>query len=442
MSLDELLCNVSVIGAAGKMGSGISALIAHELAKLKIKNPDKIYIANLIDVNEQAIQGLQKYIKAQITKMAEKSIVSLRAAYESREDLVENWEVINAFVDESLGALRFGTDFSLAKDSKIVFEAVFENEELKIKILKELKNLCGKDILFFTNTSSIPVGHLAKEAGLEGRIIGYHFYNPPIVQKLVEVITAEGTSKEFIDISHEFGKRLGKKLYPSNDVSGFIGNGHFIRDGLYAISEVERLKNKYSSPEAIYIMNFISQDFLVRPMGIFQLIDYVGIDVYQCILKVMSKHLKDESLRSELVNNFIEKNIKGGQRADGSQKDGFLKYDRNRPVGIYDVEKDNYVDLEGIKEKLDSKIGNPPDGFSPWKKLLKDSDKESKLSKYFDNLRTAESLGAELARNYLKQSKAIGKKLVEEGVAGSEDDVNAVLMNGFFWLYGPINEYI
>ena len=53
-----------------------------------------------------------------------------------------------------------------------------------------------------------------------------------------------------------------------------------------------------------------------------------------------------------------------------------------------------------------------------------------------------EGLGAELAKSYLVRSKEIGKKLVDDGVSNSEDDVNAVLMHGFFWLYGPINNYV
>ena len=138
----------------------------------------------------------------------------------------------------------------------------------------------------------------------------------------------------------------------------------------------------------------------------------------------------------------MNKNVKGGQRSDGSQKNGFMKYEKGAPVGVYDLEKDTYAELSGIKEKLDATIGTPPEGFNPWKKLLKDADKESKLAAYFGNLKTAEGFGAELARNYMQRSKEIGQSLLDDGVALSADDVNAVLMNGFFWLYGPINEYI
>lgn len=443
MNLDERLENVSVIGAAGKMGSGIAVLIAQEMAKLKVKNKDKIYRLNLIDVNDAALDGLREFIKAQTTKVAEKSIVSLRSMYEERKDLIENWEIIDAFVDDAFAVVRCGTDLRMAENSRMVFEAIAEDEAIKIKVLRELNEMCGDETFFFTNTSSIPIGVLDEQAGLSGRIIGYHFYNPPIVQRLVEVITAGTTRQELKDIGAELGKRLRKKLIPSNDISGFIGNGHFMRDGLYAISEVERLEPDYSMAGAIYIMNRISQDFLIRPMGIFQLIDYVGVDVFQCILRVMRKHLGDKTLQSELIDSLVNNNVLGGQRPNGSQKDGFLKYERNRPVAVYDPEKAQYVPIEEKWGKnLEAAIGPLPAGFSPWRVLLREPNKEDKLSAYFGNLGEAKTLGVQLARAYLARTKEVAQKLVKDGVANSEEDVNSVLTNGFYWLYGPINDYI
>jgi 3-hydroxyacyl-CoA dehydrogenase len=303
--------------------------------------------------------------------------------------------------------------------------------------------LCSNQTLFLTNTSSIPIGFLDEKAGLDGRIIGYHFYNPPVVQRLVEVITAENTTEELRNIGHELGKRLRKKLVPSNDVSGFIGNGHFMRDGLYAINEVERLKSKYRFAGAIYIINKVSQDFLLRPMGIFQLIDYVGIDVFQCILRVMRTHLGVTMLKSTLVDKMVKRGILGGQYADGSQKDGFFKYENNRPVGIYHITKNDYFIMsDEWKKKMDEKIGPLPQGFAPWKALLAHPKKEDILGTHFNHLKNMNTVGAELGLNYLRKTKEIAKNLVRDGVARSEDNVNAVLMNGFYWLYGPINNYI
>ncbi|MEO0142058.1 MAG: 3-hydroxyacyl-CoA dehydrogenase family protein [candidate division WOR-3 bacterium] len=442
MNLDERLRNVSVIGAAGKMGSGIAALIAQEMLRLKFENPDKIYRLNLIDVSEKGLDGLRDYLKSQFIRTAEKTIVSLRDKYKNRPDLVENAEIVDAYVNDGMKLLNFGTELTLAKNSHLIFEAIIEDEKIKIKTYKSLKKLVSKDTLFLTNTSSIPIGYLDEKSGLDGRLIGYHFYNPPVVQKLVEVISSKYTKNELKDIASELGKRLRKTLVPANDISGFIGNGHFMRDGLFALDEVLRLKGKYKLTGAIYIMNRVSQDFLLRPMGIFQLIDYVGIDVFQCILKVMRTHLGADELKHKLIDKMMKKGIKGGQYPDGSQKDGFLKYDKNRPVGIYDLKKGEYfVITDDWKKKVDKQLGPLPEGFAPWKALLGDKNKEEKLKAHFSALKTMNTLGAELALSYLKRTKEIAENLVKQGVANSADDVNAVLTNGFYWLYGPINEY-
>lgn len=443
MTLDERLENVAVIGAAGKMGSGIAVLIAQEMAKLKLKNKAKIYRMNLIDISEEALDGLRSYMKVQLLKAAEKSTVQLREIYKNRADLIENADIINAFVDDAYAVINYTTDLNYAKNANIVFEAISENEKIKIKVLKSLKKSCKDETLFLTNTSSIPIGFLDDKAGLDGRIIGYHFYNPPVVQRLVEVILDKRTTPELNKIGQELGERLRKKLVPANDISGFIGNGHFMRDGLHALAEVEKIKGRYKYPGAIYIMNKISQDFLLRPMGIFQLIDYVGIDVFQCILKVMRGHLNDKALKSKIIDKMVKKNILGGQYSDGSQKDGFLKYEKNRPVGIFDIKKGEYFIIdEDWRKKIDDRIGPLPDGFVPWKNLLANPKKEERLKTHFDNLKKMNTFGAELSLSYLKKTKEIAEKLIAGGVANSSDDVNAVLINGFYWLYGPINDYV
>ena len=443
MDYNERLKNVAVIGAAGKMGSGIAALIGQEMAKLKLRpeNKDKVFRLNLIDISESALDGLSAYLRKMNTKGAEKSIGVLRDIYKDRADLVENSEIIEQFTGDIASLTRFGTSLQLAKDAHVVFEAIVENLDVKIKVYKGLNEMCSDDTFFLTNTSSIPISVLDEKAGLSGRVVGYHFYNPPVVQRLVEVITAKSTSEDLSEFAATLGKALRKKLIPANDIAGFIGNGHFTRDGLFALEKADELKGDYTPPGALYVMNKVSQDFLVRPMGIFQLIDYVGIDVFQCILNVMREHLGDESLQSELVNSFTEKGVLGGQHADGSQKDGFLKYEKNRPVGVYDINKGEYKMFQGWQEELDSKIGKPSEGFAPWRALLMDGKKAEKLSVYFSNLKADKGLGADLARQYMRKTKEIAKGLVDQGVANSADDVNAVLTNGFYWLYGPINDY-
>jgi 3-hydroxyacyl-CoA dehydrogenase len=444
MTLNERLENVAILGAAGKMGSGIVLLLAQEMAKLKVQNPDKEYHLYAMDISEKALDGLMSYLRIQATKAAEKSCVALRDMYKDREDLIENYDIIDQFTQDVLSVIRPVTDLCMIKNSHMVFEAIVEDVNVKFKVLKEVKALCPADTYFFTNTSSIPIHIVDEGVGLNGRIIGFHFYNPPAVQKLAELIPSKHTQKPLLDIANEIGKMLRKKIIPSNDVAGFIGNGHFMRDILHAISQVDALSSDFSPVEAIYAMNKVSQDFLIRPMGIFQLIDYVGVEVCQLIMKVMTTYIDDVELESDLLNKMVDKKVIGGQFADGSQKDGFIKYEKNRPAGIYDIGKGDYtvLDPDGWTKKVDEKLGPLPDAWHPWRKLLMDPAREDKLSVCFGNLAKVDSLGAGLARTYFVRSKEIGEGLVSDGVAHNADDVNGVLMNGFYHLYGPINDYM
>lgn len=445
MDLDARLEKVTVLGAAGKMGSGITLLLAAEMAKqgLKPENKGRTYTLHAIDVSEEALSGLMSYLRAQLTKVAEKSIVGMRDLYADRADLVENHDVIAAFVEDALSVLRPSTVLESAAGSKLVFEAIIEDEGVKIDVLSKVDALCP-DAYYLTNTSSIPIGILDEGVGLGGRIVGYHFYNPPAVQRLLELITTKSTRPEVAELGRGLAKRLRKKVFPANDIAGFIGNGHFMRDILHATGEVKRLSGEMSEVEAIYVMNKVSQDLLVRPMGIFQLIDYVGVDVCRFIMGVMTEHIEGETLKDDLLDRMAEAGVMGGQFASGAQKDGILKYEKGRPAGVYDLGKGGYALLAegGWAEKLDEKLGAIPSGHAPWRALLADPKKGEKLAAYFANLAGADTLGAELARAYLVRSQEIGQKLVADGVANSEDDVNGVLVNGFYHLYGPINEYV
>ncbi|MCU0646053.1 MAG: 3-hydroxyacyl-CoA dehydrogenase family protein, partial [bacterium] len=434
------------IGAAGKMGSGIALLLAQEMAMLKLKpeNKGKKFRLNLIDMNDDALDGLVQYLKSQALKTAEKSTVMLRDFYADRSNLVENYEIIGQFIDDLMAMVRVGTDLSLAAKSHLVFEAIIENIDVKLRIFNQLKEMCASDTLFFSNTSSVPIHLVDDGANLGGRIIGFHFYNPPPVQRLAELIPAKETKKELIDLSYEIAKRLKKTIFLSADVAGFIGNGHFLRDGLHAISEVERLQKDFKPFEAIYIVNKVSQDLLLRPMGIFQLMDYVGVDVMYFISKIMDKYIPDEKLDHEFLDDLFARKILGGQRADGSQKDGMLKYENNRPVGVFCPREGKYKMFEeaGWTGEVNKKIGIYPDGWQPWKGLLKAKDQQDKIRQHFEQLKAMKTLGAELAIKYLKRSKEIGQYLVDSGIAQKAEDVNGVLMNGFYHLYGPINDYV
>jgi len=337
--------------------------------------------------------------------------------------------------------VRPTTALETAYRAGLVFEAVTENKDLKVKILKQIDENNPNKPWYFTNTSSVPIHLIESEAGLKGRVLGFHFYNPPAVQKLVELIVTHNSEPEMKQFALDYATALRKVVVPSNDIAGFIGNGHFMRDALYGINQALELAKNRPFHEAVYMINKVSQEFLVRPMGIFQLIDYVGIDVVQFIMKVMNPHMKDENLHSPLLDQLLELNVKGGQQSSGAQKDGFLKYQKGAITAVYEINKQTYIAVDEFATSCDQELGELPAAHKPWKAAVRIANKDSHFVPYFEAMKSADNLGAKLAIKYGQNADAIGRKLVSDGVANQAEDVNTVMLTGFFHAFGPINNY-
>jgi 3-hydroxyacyl-CoA dehydrogenase len=446
LSLNKKLAATAVIGAGGKMGSGIALLLAQLLGENKVaamnaKTPFAQKLM-LMDVSPVALTGLLKYLDTQLKKFAAKKPQKV----DGKDLAPEN------FAELVLAEVSTTTELKGLSSAKLVFEAAVESLGLKGKIFKELSDLCGKDTYFFTNTSSIPISEIEKmgtEGNLVGRVMGVHFYNPPAVQKLVELIAPISTQakSEIVECAWGLGKALNKIVIPSADVAGFIGNGHFIRDGLFALKNLEAVMANQTQTFSVVAINKITQDYLIRPMGIFQLIDYVGIDVFSLILEVMNTYIAGEELTSPIIQSLLAKGIKGGQNSDGTQKNGLFEYgDKGQIAGVMDWEKQKYVPTEELVSSVEKWLGAQSSTHQPWKVLVK-VGKEQRiplLKEHFQALRKLNSEtdhganhGAHYGLKFFNESERIGKHLVNTGVANKIEDVDGVLENGFFHLYGP-----
>ncbi len=444
MNYTERLSNVAVLGAAGKMGSGIVLLTAIEIANrclIEGKDPGEASLY-AIDVSPSALSGLIKYLRTQVRKSAEKSTILLRKWYASDAFLIENGEIINKYVDDVLSVVKPSTRMETTWDAHVIFEAVSENPDLKVKLFSEINVHNPHQPWFLTNTSSIPIGELNQRANLKGNIIGLHYYNPPAVQKLLEIITPEEINPQLAEFASQLATNLGKTIVHSNDVAGFIGNGFLMRDILYAEKETIRLAKEMPLPQALYVVDKISRDFLVRPMGIYQLADYVGIDVCNFIMEVMDQRLPGETLLSPLLKQLLHQGVKGGQFADGSQKDGIFKYVKGQITAVYDPDAKEYLEIEAVASAGDNFLGQMPASWNPWKKVIKSKIRETILQQYFDELNQSQTNGAALAKAYANNAKQIGQLLVDKGIAHQTDDVNTVMTTGFFHSFGPVNDYL
>ncbi|MDP2424629.1 MAG: 3-hydroxyacyl-CoA dehydrogenase family protein [Bacteroidales bacterium] len=444
MNYNERLSNVAVLGAAGKMGSGIVLLTVIEMANrclIEGKDPCEASL-HAIDVSPSALNGLMKYLRTQVLKSAEKSTIQLRKWYSGNPALIENEEIINRYVMDVLSVVKPSTRMEAAWDAYVIFEAVSENPDLKVKLFSSINEHNPNQPWFLTNTSSIPIGELNKKAGLNGNIIGLHYYNPPAIQKLLEIITPAEINPHLVEFANQLAGNLQKTVVHANDVAGFIGNGFFMRDILFAVNETMRLTKEMSLPQALYVVDKVSRDYLVRPMGIFQLSDYVGIDVCVFIMAVMNERLTGENVQCSLFEQLMKQEVMGGQFADGNQKDGIFKYIKGQIVAVYDLNTKQYIELKAIADVGDSFLGPMPASWQPWKLAIKSRTREIMLQQYFDELKQMQTTGAVLAKAYAINAKQIGQQLVRNGVAHKTDDVNTVMTTGFFHAFGPVNDYL
>lgn len=436
----ETFSQIAIVGAAGKMGSGIALLILQEMARCRFtsEKPRLPYRLKLIDLNVEQLDGLKQHLKEQILRWAEKNIVFLRKAVSDNPHLVSNREIIEYFLTEVMDIAHFGSSLDEAKTAQLIFEAIAEDIDKKKDLLKVLHEKCIGSPYFFTNTSSIPISVLNQNSLLEERIIGFHFYNPPAMQKLIELIPLKESDPALTRLAVAIATKLNKQIVISQDIAGFIGNGHFLREIAYACKLMLQLGSQHGWMSSLYIVNRLTQDFLLRPMGIFQLIDYVGLDIIDNIGKIMNHYLHATIYEDTLLKMLFQIGSLGGQKTDGSQKEGFFKYIDHKIIGIYSPEEKKYANYDSFEGRAAAEtwLGVVPERYS-WQCLHKSQEAYSKAKDFFTKLAAEKTKGAELAIDYLLHSQTIAEKLVKDGVAASIEDVDTVLKQGFYHLYGP-----
>lgn len=401
-----LLEKIGVVGAAGKMGSGIALLLLQEMARVEsacfgAMGKRKRALV-LIDTSDAGLDRLKIYLRDQLQKYAEKNIIALRRYFANHPALVSNREIIDYFVVSGMDIIATSSEISEMRDVTWAFEAISEDVEDKAALFTRVDSMCRQPPLYFTNTSAIPISVLNDKANLQGRIIGFHFYNPPAVQTVLELIPLEDGNAALTSLACDIGKWLGKNCIFSHDVAGFIGNGYLLREVTAGCRIVRDLQQTgISLSAAVAMVDHASAEFCLRPMGIFQLVEYVG---FELILKI-----------GAIMNTYLPKPIYG------ADFESFLK--ECRPFFKH-------------KSDLSSLLGALPEGYRPWKMLSNDVDKVEKIQYYLQQLHKASTPGAAIAKKLLKETAEIAEQLVQEHVAMSLDDVDMILKEGFYHLYG------
>ena len=209
------------------------------------------------------------------------------------------------------------------KDSDLVIEAVPEIMDLKKKVYAELDKAADDRVIFASNTSTLPITEIANTISKPDKFIGIHFFNPPQLMKLVEVIPGQKTSDDIVNITIDFVKSVKKiPVTCRKDVPGFIINRLFIPLVHEACYVMERQKIQQTEIDSAvkYKMGF--------PMGIFELADFTGIDVIHKATTEMYLRDKKVILPHPRIEQLYNENKLGKKNGEGYYKYSAEKYER------------------------------------------------------------------------------------------------------------------
>ena len=249
---------IAVIGA-GTMGNGIAHVFAQNG-----------YQVNLIDISQTS---LDKGV-ATITKNLDRMLSKEKITEVQKSDTLNN---LATFTSLSEGV----------KNVDLVVEAATENLEIKLKIFKELDEICAANTILATNTSSISITQIAAATNRPEKVIGMHFMNPVPIMKLIEIIRGYSTSDAVTKTIMDLSVKLGKTPTEVNDYPGFVAN----RILMPMINEA--IETLYNGVAGVPEIDTVMKLGMAHPMGPLQLADFIGLDVCLSILNVMYDGFKN-----------------------------------------------------------------------------------------------------------------------------------------------------
>ena len=275
---------VGVLGG-GLMGAGI-AFVTADKAKLKVR------------IKDQDTRGVNH---------------ALKYCWDIYKKQIKRKRLRISEANKRFSQITGTTDYKGFKRCELVIEAVFENLELKQQMVKDIEKTSGKNVIFASNTSSIPITKIAEASKNPENVIGLHYFSPVDKMPLLEIIVTNKTSPAVIATCVDFGKKQGKTVIVVKDGTGFFTSrilGPFVNEAGYLVSEGVAIDKV---DKALRKAGF--------PVGPITLVDEVGIDVGAKIAPIMAAEFGERMEPPPLFAKLIADDRKGKKN-----KRGFYDY--------------------------------------------------------------------------------------------------------------------
>lgn len=274
-----------------------------------------------VDASSNVLEAAKANMTASVTKLAERQV---------KKGVIEKSEPV---VTDTMSRVSFAESTNALSEVDLVVEAIVEKMETKLKFYGDLGGIVKPSALFASNTSSLRITPMAEASGRPGQFVGLHYFNPPQLMNLVEVVKTRFTEAAAFEAARDFAQKCGKTTVDCIDTPGFVVNRLLVPNIANAIAMAER------GDAAIPDIDTAMKLGAGYPMGPLTLADYVGLDTTLSILQGWVRDYPNEP--QFFVPPALEKKVKAGKLGRKSGEGFYVWADgvaSTNPTGVSGLE--------------------------------------------------------------------------------------------------------